>query len=265
MRTYSNIISLSKNSRGIYSLDPTMGCSSGMKLSKNGCYNDCYAARASRVYGYDFSKTVKRDFINQKHIEQIKREIKKIPLPFVRMGTMGDPSEDWTHTLSICEKIQTEFQYSLFETKPKEIVIITKHWTNLTEDQLIFLSSLNVCINTSISVMDQNELFYNSLNQYERLKPYCKSILRIVSCDFNENSIEGKMLKEKQKFIFDNYKVLDTVFRVSKNNPIKINGIINTHETKFLNKKSIISKYNKKTYFGKCDNCLEMCGVNINL
>lgn len=46
MRGYSNKISLTKNSRGIYSLDTSIGCASGMANEQGGCYNDCYAAKS---------------------------------------------------------------------------------------------------------------------------------------------------------------------------------------------------------------------------
>ena len=30
-----------------------------------------------------------------------------------------------------------------------------------------------------------------------------------------------------------------------------------------MNSKQLISKYNKKTFVGKCKNCIEMCGINL--
>ena len=42
MRTYKNIISLSKNGRGIWDLDTIKGCESGLLENDKGCYNDCY-------------------------------------------------------------------------------------------------------------------------------------------------------------------------------------------------------------------------------
>lgn len=263
MRYYSNAISLSKNSRGVYSLDPTLGCASGTKESKNGCYNDCYAARIARIYGYDFSKTVLRGFTSKSHLHETIKEISKVPLPFIRMGTMGDPSEAWGHTLAICEQVQKEYQLRIFGQEKKEIVIITKHWTNLTDGQLNKLGSLKICVNTSVSALDNSEMLENSLLQFERLKPFCRSILRIVSCDFNNESDEGKRFAEIQRSIFNNYNCLDTVFRVSKSNRLVKEGVINTHRTKFLGKNCTVSKFNKKTYFGKCGTCLEMCGVTM--
>lgn len=263
MRQYSNRISLTKNSRGVYSLDPTLGCHSGTINNKNGCYNDCYAAKISRAYGYDFTKTVVRDFENVSHVAETINAIDRIPLPFVRMGTMGDPSENWVHTLNICRLISLRDQLSLFSRVPKEIVIITKHWNNLTDAQVLLLTKYNICINTSVSALDPPEQLRNGVTQYERLIPYCKSILRIVSADFNSGNEIGVALAKVQEGLFKNAKTLDTVLRVAKGNPYVLDGIINIKRGNFMGKKQYLSKYNKKTYVGKCSTCLEMCGVNI--
>jgi len=263
MRSYSTKISLTKNARGIYSLDPTLGCNSGTSEGKaKGCYNDCYAAKISKMYGYDFNKTVLRSFTNETHKHKIRKQITKIPLPFVRMGTMGDPSENWEHTLNICRIISDTHQLNLFPQSKKEIVIITKHWKSLTESQLLELSKYGICINTSISALDEY-LVDTALCEYERIKPYCKSILRIVSCDFNLANKTGHRLHKIQERLFKSGAILDTVFRVSRKNKLVLDGVINIKESKFLGKKCYISKYNKKTYFGKCSTCLEMCGVKL--
>ena len=254
MREYSNKISLTKNSRGIYSLDTSIGCSSGMANEIGGCYNDCYAAKSSKLYGYDFSKTVLRSFENEKHRQLIVSQINKVKLDFVRIGTSGDPSENWAHTINVLKCI---------DKCNKQIVIITKHWTLLTEEQLKYLSTINICINTSVSALDKPHLRQSCVEQYKRLKPYCKSILRIVSCEFNLTNDKGKELDKVQHELFKNEDTLDTVLRVNKRNDLVKNGIINVKETTFLGKKALVSKFNKSTYFGKCSTCHEMCGLNI--
>ena len=168
------------------------------------------------------------------------------------MGNSGDPSEDWEHTISILEKLKGI---------NKEVVIITRHWNKLTINQLERISKLNVCINTSISPIDDD--LHSSIEQYEILKKYCKSILRCVSFDFNTKNSKGMEYSMVQDWVFNTYDVLDTVFRCSKSNPLYKDGIIRIKETKFLGKKCNISKFNRKTYFGNCDNCIEKCGVNM--
>jgi len=254
MREYSTKISLTKNSRGIYSLDPSIGCSNGMANETGGCFNDCYAAKSSKLYGYDFSKTVLRQFQNEAHRKLIVSQINKIKLDFVRMGTSGDPSENWEHTINILKGI---------DKCNKEIVIIAKHWTNLTVEQMEYFSTINVCVNTSISALDKEHIYNNGIEQYNKLKHYCKSILRVVSADFNLNNETSHKLAKIQAELFKNEDTLDTVLRVNKRNDLVKNGIINVAETTFLGKKALVSKFNRSTYFGKCSTCHEMCGLNI--
>lgn len=251
MKEYKEKITLTKNGRGIWTLDPIIGCASGILKNKKGCFNDCYSARTARIYGYDFSKNVLRNFENDKHLKSIIKKINNLDFDFIRMGNSGDPSENWEHTINIIEKLQGI---------NKQIVIITRHWKLLNKNQLERIKKLNVCINTSISAIDDD--LYRNIEQYEILKKYCKSILRCVSFDFNTNNKKGLDYSILQDWIFNNYEVLDTVFRCSKSNPLYKDGVINIKETKFLGKKCNVSKYNKKTYFGNCINCLEKCGIN---
>jgi hypothetical protein len=255
MREYSNIISLIKNSRGIYCLDTSIGCGSGMAEMQGGCYGDCYAAKSAKLYGYDFGKTVLRQFKNEKHKREIVEQISKIRMPFVRIGCSGDPSENWEHTFNILKVVAK---------CNKEIIIITRHWTLLSEDKLNLFRKINICINTSVSALDKPEIMNKCIGQYQRIKPYCKSVLRIVSCDFNLNNPIGHSLYKTQVELFKNESTLDTVFRPSKNNQLVTSGIINISTGVFNGHKTTVSKINRKTYTGKCANCREMCGVNIS-
>ena len=254
MKPYTTKISLVQNGRGVYCIDTTMGCASGLAANEGGCYNDCYAARTAKRYGHDFSTTVLRSFESEKHKRDILNQITKIKMPFIRIGASGDPSENWEHTFNILKTV------SKCNT---EIIIITRHWTLLTDEQLQLMSRMNICINTSVSALDDYEMLERSLDQYNRIKPYCKSVLRIISCDFNLNNPIGKQLAEIQHNLFKNESTLDTVFRPSKNNRFITDGIINVKEEVFNGKKQLASKFNRKTYMGKCSTCKEMCGVNI--
>lgn len=264
MKQYKNIISLSKNGRGIWDLDTTKGCKSGLEYNENGCYNDCYAYKIAKRYGIDFSKTVLRNFKNEAHRQSIIKSIEKIDMPFIRIGCSGDPSENWEHTIKIIEQLRTEKQLSLFDiSSKKQIVIITKHWKILTDEQLQKLSKYNICINTSVSALDSFDMIEKMLNEFNRLKPFCKSILRIVSCNFNIENEKGKELSEIQKKLFSNESVLDTVFRPSLKNVFVKENIIKIKKMSFNKSMSYVSKFNKKAFTGKCENCLEMCGLNI--
>lgn len=255
MSGYSNKISLVRNGRGVYCIDTTIGCASGMAETEGGCYGDCYAAKAAKRYGHDFSKTVLRHFEGEQHKRDILNQITKIKMPFIRIGASGDPSENWHHTFGILKTL------SKCNT---EIIIITRHWTLLADEQLQAISYMNICINTSVSALDTPEMLNRSLTQYNRIKPFCKSVLRIISCDFNIENETGKRLFNIQRLLFKNESVIDTVFRPSKNNPFVVDGVIKVKEEIFNGKKQLASKLNRKTYMGKCSTCKEMCGVNVN-
>jgi hypothetical protein len=264
MKQYKNIISLSKNERGIWDLDTIKGCKSGLLENPNGCYNDCYAYKTAKRYGIDFSKSIERYFENETHRNLIVKQIEKIDMPFIRIGCSGDPSENWQHTINIIKQIKENSQLSLFDiSSKKQIVIITRHWNTLTDKQLIELSKYNICVNTSVSALDNERLINKSLTEYKRLKPYCKSVLRIVSCDFNELNKIGKNKAEIQRKLFKNDLTIDTVFRPSSKNEFVINEIINVKKMGFMKSKALVSKFNKKAYLGKCGTCLEMCGLNV--
>jgi hypothetical protein len=266
MKEYKPIISLSKNERGIWDLDTIKGCKSGLLENDKGCYNDCYAYKTANRYGIDFSKSVNRSFKNEQHRNLIVKQIEKIDMSFIRIGCSGDPSEDWEHTIGIIKQIKENSQLSLFDiSSKKQIVIITRHWNVLTDEQLKEILKYNICINTSVSALDNDYLISKSLNEYERLKKYCKSILRIVSCDFNESNEIGAFKAEIQRKLFKNESVIDTVFRPSSKNKLVLDNIINVKKMAFMKSKQLISKYNKKAFTGKCENCLEMCGINMKI
>lgn len=264
MKTYKNIISLSKNERGIWDLDTIKGCESGVLENPKGCYNDCYALKTAKRYGIDFSKSIERSFLNEAHRLQIVKQIEKIDMDFIRIGCTGDPSENWEHTINIIKQIRESSQLSLFDiSSKKQIVIITRHWKKLTDLQLKEISKFNICINTSVSALDNKKLIENSLKEYERLKPYCKSVLRVVTADFNKENKTGLEMSLIQNELLKNENVIDTVFRPSSKNEFVLNNIIKVKKMGFMKSKALVSKFNKKAFLGKCENCLEMCGIKL--
>lgn len=255
MKAYSGKIALIRNSRGVYCIDTVMGCPSGMAATPGGCYGDCYAARAAKRYGIAFDKAVLRDFESCHHKEQIMRQIAAVKMPFIRIGASGDPSENWQHTFNVLK---------VLATCNTELVIITRHWNLLSGEQLGALSGMNMCINTSVSALDTPVEMGRSIDQFERIKPYCKSVLRIVSADFNTENKDGIRLAAIQARLFAYSPVIDTVFRPSKGNPFVVAGIVKTKAHLFNGRKQLASKFNSRTYMGKCDTCQEMCGVNLS-
>lgn len=252
MKNYLPIITLNKNGRGIWDMDVSKGCSSGLENNSKGCYGDCYAAKSAKIRGFDFSVTVLRYFKSVSHEIRIIKKINSIDMSFIRIGCSGDPSENWEHTFSILSKIKR---------CNKEIVIITKHWNTIPDKFLNQLKEYKVCVNTSVSALDEPVQLSKCLSEYNRLKPYCKSILRVVSCDFNKDNETGNALSSIQDLLFKNTPVIDTVFRPSKKNMLVTDGVINISIKRFLNSRQIVSKFNKKAYLGKCENCIDKCGI----
>lgn len=261
MKQFKGQITLSRNSRGCYILDTVKGCSA-VKDNPRGCYGDCYAQNIASRYGMDFATPVRRHFKrntmqpslfgfdDSRHVYEVVKAARKAP--FIRIGEMGDPSEDWHHTLAVCHEI---------EIAGKPIVIITKHWKAIPEESLSSLRGL--CINTSVSALDSpGEISYR-LAQYERIKPYCHSVLRVVSCAFNVANEEGFNRKDIQEWLFSKGRAIDTVFRPSASNPFLLSGVIKAEKTKFLRSTVLASRHNPDAYLGRCDSCPDMCGLSM--
>lgn len=266
MKTFLEKITLSKNSRGCYILDTVKGCLVCGKDKPLGCYGNCYALQIAKRYKLDFTHTVKRGFSrecdqlylfdasDQEHIGDIVHQIRNIDMPFIRIGEMGDPSYNWEHTINVCE---------ILSIADKPIVIITKHWEVLTDNLLEKMQKLNICVNTSISALDSKQEIAHRLNQYHRLKKFCKSVLRVVTCDFNTSIKDGIEKNELQNELLVNSKVIDTVFRPDKKNMYIESGLIRAESVKFLGSKCLVSMHDKSTFIGYCNDCPDMCGINL--
>ena len=238
MKNYKSKITLIKNSRGCYILDTVKGCSAGALFGGNGCYDDCYAKNIATRYGFDFENVQSRKFENEDdgqmyffglsdktHTNEIIGQIRAADMPFIRIGEMGDPSFDWENTIEVCREIAVA---------GKPIVIITKHWKPIPDALLLDIAG--ICINTSASALDTDEQTEYRLAQFERLKPYCNSVLRIVSCEFNQDNSEGLRRSKIQDRLFAHEPVIDTVFRPSAHNHFVVNEIIKVEKVRFLRK-----------------------------
>lgn len=248
MRKYLEKIQLTQNDRGVWGIDPLKGCKSGMMNNDNGCYDICYACKIAKFRGYNFSKIVKRYFFNGRHIQKTVSILKSIP--FVRIGVNCDPSDDWKHTFSIINII-TPYQ--------KNIVIVTKHWNELPEKYLSKLSGL--VVNTSISALDKVHQIRHRLFWYNKLKNYCKSILRVNTAKFNLDNHKGFIYNKIQNNLLNNEKVIDNILRFPKSHRLVKQGIIVVKKEKFLNTYVMASKNNDNTHLGYCKDCKDQCGI----
>lgn len=261
MNKYTNIITLDKNSRGVYGLDTLKGCSGGLNAKyteypcsmfnltyetkrDKGCYGLCYACKIAKFRGYDFRKVEKRYFKDDKHLALIGKKLSK--LEFIRIGVSCDPSDDWEHTLDIVDKIRPYI---------KNIVIITKHWNRLTYKQCLRLKGL--CVNTSISALDTQLERDNRLFWYNKLKEFCTSVLRVNTAKYN-----CSLLNELQDKLLSNKNIIDNVLRFTKGHELIKNGIVKVQEVEFLNGKALASKNSERVFFGYCKDCDVKCGIS---
>lgn len=265
MKHYLGKISLVKNGRGLYCLDTTMGCESGLSANPGGCYGECYAARRASIYGHDFGKTVRREFENAAHFQAVVEEVKRAEMPFIRVGSSGDPSEAWEHTVTTLEEVHASISRvqldAFLDVAPKEIVLITRHWELLTDEQAKRLGAIGACVNTSVSAIDSELMMRRSLEQYERLKNYLRSVLRVVSFDFDRNDARGSEYAKKQDALFQNRETIDTVFRCSPKHELVTSGVIRIARVNFMGSVHWASQFDRKAYLGKCPTCPDACGL----
>lgn len=248
-KPFGEALTLARNSRGCYILDTVKGCSI-VNSRQGGCYGECYAANIAKRYRLDFGTPVSRVLQGEVHRNGILRQVRRASMPFIRIGEMGDPSEDWEHTITIARDVlATE----------KAVVVITKHWKPIPEGLLPQLSG--ICINTSVSALDSSGEVSYRLSQYRRLQRHCNSVLRVVSCRFNEESEEGAFRATTQRVLLSEPRAIDTVFRPSPTNRFVVDGVVLVEPKQFLGTKMLASMNNPDAYFGRCETCPDMCGI----
>ena len=253
LRTYKDELTVEENQKGVLDLDTIKGCTYGCANCEKGCWGLCYAYKIANYRGIDFSKSITRWLKTKKQMKQIGKTIFRSNKEFIRIGTMGDPCHNWDYTIRICEWVSRS---------KKPIVIITKHWIALTDEQMKRLGKLDVIINTSLSALDTKAQIDYRLEQYRRYKRYGKSVLRIISCDFNRELEEGRKLAEIQDELFKNENIIDNPLRVPLSYFMVKSGIIKVKKIMDINSEVYISRFNPNTYIGICENCPEMCGIN---
>ena len=248
MKPFGDALTLAKNSRGCYILDTVKGCSI-VNTRSGGCYGDCYAVNIAKRYRLDFGSPVLRRILDDRHRASLVRQMTKAPVEFIRIGEMGDPSEDWEHTLSIAP---------LIREAGKACVIITKHWKPIPDTILPLMHGITV--NTSVSALDSHGELEYRLAQHERLKAHCNPVLRIVSCRFNLDNIDGRERHTTQERLLS-MGGIDTVFRPSPNNPFLVSGVIKAKTVQFLESKMLASIQDPEAYRGRCETGPDLCGL----
>ena len=122
MGEYKPVLTAVENGKGCLDVDTVKGCAHAADVL-NGCYGACYAVKTARFRGIDFSRPVVRRIHGSAHARRIEHAVRNAPQGFFRVGTMGDPSYAWGHTLRIIEWLA-----------PLAMpVIVTKHWRTLDD------------------------------------------------------------------------------------------------------------------------------------
>ena len=254
-KEYPETITLTLNTKGVLDLDTVKGCAAGMALNPRGCYGLCYAAKIAAFRGWDFSKSVNRVWGDARNRSRILDTLKRTSKKWVRIGTMGDPSMDWAHTLRVL------FDLSITGKVP---VVITKHWNVMTRNQVETMEYVGAVLNTSISALDTPAQIAHRLTQFHGYRG--RSILRFVSCDFNRDNEQGAALATVQDELFrqGGSRVIDTPLRLNGNYPLLVEGVIKAGKYKDAAGYDIgqlVSLYKKDAFLGHCRRCPDQCGV----
>jgi hypothetical protein len=252
-RRYLPFLTVAENGKGVLDVDTVKGCTLGMAAYPDGgCYGECYANKTATRYGIDFTASVSRVLTRSRFAECFDA-VKNYSSTWYRIGTAGDPSHDWEHTISVCEQLRHT---------GKIPVIITKHWLPLSDDQLPRLKSLSAVINTSVSGLDTDHELQHRLGQMARLEAAgVRSVARVVSCS-SGLSDWAKSCREKQEHLLSLPNRIDNPLRATKANKRVTSGdIILTRQDGSIGGGKMVSLHSPDIYLGTCDRCTDQCGV----
>lgn len=253
-RLYQNILTADVNEKGVLDVDTVKGCAAGMNARPGtGCYGACYAANIARFRGIDFSRAVVREVGDAGNTKAIERAVRNAPEGFFRVGTMGDPSHAWEHTVRVIEWLA-----------PFAVpVIVTKHWLRATDGQLARLVLCGAVLNTSVSALDTPAELAHRERQIKRYRVLGGvSVARVVSCDFNTEHDEGRAMSEVQARLFTIRPTLDNPLRVPRTHGLVQRGVIRVRATQDLAALRTMSVVNPNTYVGHCSACPDKCGLS---
>lgn len=252
-RAYKNILTADVNEKGVLDVDTVKGCTAGMNARPGtGCYGGCYAAKIARFRGIDFTQAITRQIGDAASARAIERAVQNAPEGFFRVGTMGDPSHAWEHTVKVIEWLA-----------PLAVpVIVTKHWYVASDAQLSRLVACGTVLNTSVSALDTPAELRHREKQIARFTALGGvSVARVVSCDFNTDTDEGKRMADVQTRLFTLLPTLDNPLRVPRNHPLVQSGVIRLQVVRDISTLRTMSKVNPQTYVGHCSACPDKCGL----
>jgi DNA-binding transcriptional ArsR family regulator len=210
LRTYQPVLTAVENQKGVLDVDTVKGCAAGMAAyPETGCYGECYANKTAKRYGIDFTVAVSRKLTPWTRID-VFQKVRDYYASWYRIGTAGDPCHDWDNTLEVCEYLQPT---------GKTPIIITKHWTPLSDSHLVRLKRVGAIVNTSLSGLDTDPQIKFRVKQMQRLEVAgIRSICRVVTCEYGDSEW-AKAAKAKQDYLLTLTPVIDNPLRASRQNP----------------------------------------------
>ncbi len=170
-------------------VDPFLGCPLGTQHDGLGCFGACYAAFTCRKLQVDFEFSVKQELV----VELLRADLRKVKVPWIRIGIMCEPSVDWELTIKVCRIVREA---------GKIPVVITRFWRPPTSEQLRELAEAGVVVHASVSALDSDE----SLRLREKL---CREYLtlgglwvwRTITFHFTDLTDEGLTHWDKQDLL----------------------------------------------------------------
>ena len=254
-RKYKPVLTAVENNKGVLDVDTVKGCTHGMRAYPgSGCYGECYAYKDAKRYGIDFSRSVSR-LVPWRGLGSLLHFVASHWASWYRVGTAGDPSHDWEHTVRVCE---------LLRITGKVPVIITKHWLTLDAQQIARLEALHAVVNTSTSGLDTDAETSHRVSQLLRLKLNgIKSVCRVVTCRFGKSEWAMEC-KRRQEYLLSLVPVVDNPLRASASHPrVKSGEIIIYKDDSAIGGGKFVSTHKRGIYMGACDQCPDQCGVSL--
>ena len=253
-RTYGPFLTVALNGKGVLDIDTVKGCALGMAAHPGGgCYGECYARKTAARYGIDFTQSVNRRIHTNWHLATICKAMAESKLSWYRIGTSGDPSQDWKHTLTIIRALRH------MHMTP---VVVTKCWIPPTDEQVAELHKLGATVNISVSGLDSDAELEHRLSQRSRfIDAGIRTVTRVVTCEYGVSEW-ARMGKEKQELLLAFHPVIDNPLRAPSTNPRALSGeIILTDKPKSTGGGGKrISLHSDSVYLGSCEKCPDQCG-----
>lgn len=199
-------------------LDTVRGCI-GAKVIKGGCYGQCYAAKMAKVSGVDFSHPVACEL----DPTTLRRSLKRVDEPWIRIGVSGDPSLEWGLTLRVADYCREA---------DKIPVVITKGWHKPTDTDLWWLQSSGAVLHVSLSALDGRRLIKQRRDLMHRYKDKGGTVVcRLITSAFTGEF--GGLQSELITWCRDRQiPILETPLRFFRTNPYYLSGVIDSDKVK---------------------------------